>query len=849
MQLNQLLVPGKNNIDIFRLIAALLVIYGHAPAFVPNAVSGDIVARLLGFDYSGSLAVKFFFMLSGLLVTNSLMARPQFIEFLIKRSTRIFPGLIVCVFITTFIVGAFFTQLKPVDYLSHPDVWKYFIHNSFLYELQWFLPGVFTESQHSINGSLWTLPLEFVCYLFLGAFFVLGVWRNTVFATIVLLCIVGLSFFVPHFLPPIFANNKESNLLAGCFALGALFATHKNAINITATGLLALGVLTALLWTSPLKVLVFYLFAFYGCLYLSGTSVFVKNFNIGADPSYGVYIYGFVIQQTLAHMLPGHSVLFNQVFSALIAIAIGFLSWFWVEKPSISFVKKLIEQGRNGIIMSKSNSSKPRKILSYLSGKNLLIFVGLVLGAWMIHFFSLYFIFPGYYNPLSFHHSDFYIPAAFAYSANEAYSFTNLLSWPRPFFMWFYKFTGYFGYAGSIAWVVAIVFVNCALTTVFFKRVLELKADLKFFAFFAIYCFILFTQPYFYTFYSQDIASQLSYFLLLSGSFLFYNFVSRNIYFAAALLCACSISAFLVKETYILSFGFIAFCWFVLYVKKDLMRALAPGVAIFLAAVIAAFVNFKTKSVFVNLEATQGSDYHINLNVLSILKELSRYAGEAMTPLIIIGLGLVSFLVYKQDKSRMLLIGFVICLVFAILAWLPNALLPFHHYPGYSFNGLYVCFASIFILLKLVQDEKIAKKLFWATVILLMISPLSSIKTYKNDRNQWVLIMEGIQRNMLKGFQQATGQLLAVENKKPVAVLITGITSPFHPFVFPESIRSFPGGDRATYYFVVPNEYPARLGEKVDLVQYISDADKASVVVDQEWQFDKDGKLVSVLKK
>ena len=96
MHLQQLLNPKNNNLDLFRLIAALLVIYGHAPAFIPNAVSTDVVARLLGFDYSGSLAVKFFFMLSGLLVTMSIMARPQPVEFVIKRIARIFPGLLVC---------------------------------------------------------------------------------------------------------------------------------------------------------------------------------------------------------------------------------------------------------------------------------------------------------------------------------------------------------------------------------------------------------------------------------------------------------------------------------------------------------------------------------------------------------------------------------------------------------------------------------------------------------------------------------------------------------------------------------------------------------------------------------
>lgn len=342
MYVNQLLKHGNNNIDIFRLVAALMVIYGHAPAFVPNTGGGDLVARLLGFDYSGSLAVKFFFMLSGLLVTNSLMSRAHLIEFLIKRSARIFPGLIVCLSITAFVVGPLFTTLSVAEYFAQPQTWKYFFHNSILTNLEWFLPGVFADSKHGVNGSLWTLPLEFICYLFLGAFFAIGLWRQLWFSTVLLIAIIALSFFTPNFLPPVFANNKESNMLAGCFALGALFATHKAQIKITLQGVLALAVLAFLLWSTSLNMLMFYVFAFYSCLYLSATSFFIKRLNMGADPSYGIYIYGFVIQQCLAYLLPGHSLLFNQLFAGFIALGVGLMSWFLIEKPSINLIKKTI---------------------------------------------------------------------------------------------------------------------------------------------------------------------------------------------------------------------------------------------------------------------------------------------------------------------------------------------------------------------------------------------------------------------------------------------------------------------------------------------------------------------------
>ncbi len=91
MQLNHLLQTRQNNLDLFRTLAALLVIYGHAPAFINNEQPYDFIAAWLEFDYSGSLAVKFFFLLSGLLVTHSLIVKPDIGTILIKLAALIFP--------------------------------------------------------------------------------------------------------------------------------------------------------------------------------------------------------------------------------------------------------------------------------------------------------------------------------------------------------------------------------------------------------------------------------------------------------------------------------------------------------------------------------------------------------------------------------------------------------------------------------------------------------------------------------------------------------------------------------------------------------------------------------------
>jgi peptidoglycan/LPS O-acetylase OafA/YrhL len=65
MKLSEILNKQANNLDIFRILASCMVIYGHAYSLSPQVGKVDITASLLGFDYSGSLAVKIFFFLTG----------------------------------------------------------------------------------------------------------------------------------------------------------------------------------------------------------------------------------------------------------------------------------------------------------------------------------------------------------------------------------------------------------------------------------------------------------------------------------------------------------------------------------------------------------------------------------------------------------------------------------------------------------------------------------------------------------------------------------------------------------------------------------------------------------------
>lgn len=150
-----------NNFDWLRLLAAVTVIYGHAFPLT-NTPS------LLILDNSiQATAVKIFFVISGYLICLSWMSDPNIHRYLAKRLLRIIPGLAVVVTLAAVVVGPVFTTLTMHEYFSNSNFFNYF-KNLILYPI-YNLPGLFQYLPYKIevNGSLWSLPVEFLMYLIL----------------------------------------------------------------------------------------------------------------------------------------------------------------------------------------------------------------------------------------------------------------------------------------------------------------------------------------------------------------------------------------------------------------------------------------------------------------------------------------------------------------------------------------------------------------------------------------------------------------------------------------------------------------------------------------------------------
>ena len=165
--LSELLNIKSTNVNLLKFICAILVIVGHANPITGTGV--DILTQYTGGECSfGGLAVGVFFFLSGLYVTKSLSKTANLKKYIFKRAERIFPQLIVVILLSAFVLGPILTNLSLGTYFASSGTYLYLL-NSLLVPIH-NLPGVFEGLPYqTVNGPLWTLPVEFACYLMLLA--------------------------------------------------------------------------------------------------------------------------------------------------------------------------------------------------------------------------------------------------------------------------------------------------------------------------------------------------------------------------------------------------------------------------------------------------------------------------------------------------------------------------------------------------------------------------------------------------------------------------------------------------------------------------------------------------------
>jgi len=338
-------VERQNNFDFLRLLFSSLVIFSHS---FPLTGNKEIISKITNdqIDF-GSLSVNVFFIMSGYLIFNSLKYSKTVKNYIWKRCLRLFPALIVMLLVSLVTVTFVY---KGNSILAQKDFYSYLPNNLFLYTNQYHIAGVFENNifPKAINGSLWTLRYEFTMYLLILLLF--PIRKNKKITLPILLFCWIISYFIcilrPDFLKNIFLiiNLDSSRLyrLATFFIAGSIlcfFDLKKLNNNPTKIGIAL--ILIACIYFNCYNIVSYVLLPILVIiigLSFSKTLSFLPN-KIG-DISYGVYIYGFVVQQTLLNYFNFNP--YELAFSSFaITCFLSYFSWNYVEKRTLVY-KNLI---------------------------------------------------------------------------------------------------------------------------------------------------------------------------------------------------------------------------------------------------------------------------------------------------------------------------------------------------------------------------------------------------------------------------------------------------------------------------------------------------------------------------
>jgi peptidoglycan/LPS O-acetylase OafA/YrhL len=346
-------VVHVNNFDFLRLLFATFVIITHSYALLGLPEEDVLFQYSHGQISFSSIAIAGFLVLSGLLITKSLMRSNSLVDYFYKRALRIFPGLWVVLGVMA--VACFFISSKGVvAYFSHYSVRDYVLFSGLL-RMQFLIVGAFQHNAlQIINGSLWTIPYEVAFYIVLSLTWLIR--KHTRAMLLVMVAAFAGLLAIKFLVYPTIEPNSEVGVgfwvlkpsrlvhLALYFIGGAIWALvplpSKRVRNVLGwSALLVLFVLmglvpSAIIWTCYL------LFPLILVPLGSLRYPVISNLRKFGDISYGVYLWGWPVQQLLIYFLRP-SYLQLVALSIIGAYIMGYLSWKLVEERALRLKLKL----------------------------------------------------------------------------------------------------------------------------------------------------------------------------------------------------------------------------------------------------------------------------------------------------------------------------------------------------------------------------------------------------------------------------------------------------------------------------------------------------------------------------
>jgi peptidoglycan/LPS O-acetylase OafA/YrhL len=349
-----------------RGFAAWLVVFYHFKYFLfPHIPSlyFNIIAH-------GYLAVDFFFILSGFILTyvyHKNINDTSYIKFLLKRIARIYPLhffmliLYLCVPIVILLLSTSTNQFSDLGY-------KYslyaFARHLFLMNAWW--PGPLTW-----NGPAWSISVEWFCYLFFP-FILKGIYKVNRFTVLILLfitCVITMEVILSLNNATIGSFLNGMGLIRGWFEFTAgciLYKLSAQSYRKTTLFFFMSSILSLIgfyIYAFPLKIMILYSLFSLTILIISHQNILSKTLafkplEFNGDISYSVYLshyfffefYKFIFVKDLLVTVP-----LGLTLIAFLAIFIfSIFSYRYIEKPSRDYLNNLTKNYSSGSLLSLS---------------------------------------------------------------------------------------------------------------------------------------------------------------------------------------------------------------------------------------------------------------------------------------------------------------------------------------------------------------------------------------------------------------------------------------------------------------------------------------------------------------
>lgn len=331
-RLSLLFSPWENSLDMLRLVLATTVAVMHASAIAYGH------QPKLGRTEVGDLAVDAFFVLSGFLVTRSFLDLRSPGRYAWHRFLRIMPGFWTCLIVTALAVAPALAALSGVSVVgTFSSSWRFVLENAFLYMRDFSVSGlpVTGHQPQVVNGPLWTLYYEAVCYLIVGVAGVAGFLRRPLWLVPAVVGVWAIIALQAAGIVPVVGRFYVRFFLV--FMLGALGYLFADRIVMRRRWLVLAVVVLAvsLMWLDDYRALGAGAFA-YLCLCAVVATPWLRH-RPRADLSYGMYVYHWPIETLL---IAAGAVALTQVGYTVLALAlsaiVALVSWHLVERPALS---------------------------------------------------------------------------------------------------------------------------------------------------------------------------------------------------------------------------------------------------------------------------------------------------------------------------------------------------------------------------------------------------------------------------------------------------------------------------------------------------------------------------------